>query len=162
MGSTLPKMKLQIAEATGIEFYTYTSDWIGAVPYVFDTMNFCISFVDTWTALSMLQEWKCSKNDIEYFVPGEHLYKLSGGLPQFIWGVFSALPKKLSLDKIVVTPNFSIFRNPDLWKANVDSYYIKESIFEIVAFDSSYFLLQTEDKQVFESFRKSFKNARVV
>lgn len=76
---------------------------------------------------------------------------------QIIWGIISAVPKGINLDKNFIS-NLSA-EHEKVWKP--DKFLIDESFLEIVAFDSGYTIIKFKDEKFSKSFREYFKEEAI-
>ncbi|NVP24314.1 MULTISPECIES: hypothetical protein [Treponema] len=153
-------MKTIIYKTPEIDFYTYLNDWLPFVCEDPSKYNFALTEVETNCEQYLLDEWKVQKKTIEYWIPGTELERLSKKTKiQFIWAVFSAIPKKYSIEDLSVDNNFYIDGNSNICE-DVNTKYIDESIFEIIAFDSSFFIIQSDDNEIHNRFKEKYENAK--
>jgi hypothetical protein len=154
-------MKTMVYAVPEIEFYTYVEDWLPILCDEPSNYNFALAEVETSYEKYLLNEWKVEKSSIEYWIPGNELYALEKRAHlQFIWAVFSAIKKKeYRIDDLNVDNNFYIDGNRNI-TLNNETKYIKESDFEIIAFDSSFFVLQSDNIEFHNRIREKYKKAR--
>ncbi|WP_426479424.1 hypothetical protein ACP3T3_08275 [Chryseobacterium sp. CBSDS_008] len=84
----------------------------------------------------------------------EQLYKSS---PQIIWGIISAVPNNLKPDTSFIS-NLSA-EDSLVWEPN--HFFIKESILEIIAFDSGYTIVKFKEKNLSDKFKEHFQEQLV-
>lgn len=77
---------------------------------------------------------------------------------QWIWAVFSAFEKNVTLDEILQYPLPYADGNPDLWKSPLTIQHPLAQI-EIVAFDSSLTLFLANDSTLTNRFRIAFPDS---
>lgn len=93
------------------------------------------------------------------FISGLELTKIieEEGI-QWIWGVFSAFSKNISLDEILKYKLPYADMNKDLWKlpSRIQN---PLATFEIVAFDGSLTLIFSKEKEIVDNFLNYFKES---
>lgn len=102
--------------------------------------------------------------DIEtYFLEDDYLFLSTNELldlikknndPQWIWGVFSAIPKKCSKEE-VLKHNFPFaFENKDLWKKAIIQHPLAD--IEIISYDSSFFTIVSKNDKYIDMLKKTY------
>lgn len=84
----------------------------------------------------------------------EQLYNTN---PQIIWGIISAVPDNINPDTSIISTLSA--EDTSVWEPN--HFLIKESILEIVAFDSGYTIIKFKDKGVSDKFKEYFQEQAV-
>jgi hypothetical protein len=95
---------------------------------------------------------------VDQWLTGEELHRLINEHEiQFIWGVFSAVPKGLRCD--VDNPPFAD-GNPKYWEPPECKPQLKGALFEIVSWDSGATILVGVDAQAGANFVKAYSDAK--
>lgn len=102
--------------------------------------------------------------DIEtYFLDDEYLFLSTDELleliesnndPQWIWGVFSAIPNKYSKEE-ALKYNFPFANNHrDLWKKAIIQHPLAD--IEIISYDSSFFTIVSKNDKYIDMLKKTY------
>ena len=102
--------------------------------------------------------------DIEtYFLDNEYLFLSTKELldlieknndPQWIWGVFSAIPKKYSKEEVLKYDYPYANGHKALWKKAIIQHPLAD--IEIISFDSSFLTIVSKNNEYIDMLRKSF------
>ena len=106
--------------------------------------------------------------DIEtYFLDNDYLFLSTKELfdlieknndPQWIWGVFSAIPNKYSKEE-VLKYDFPFANNHrDLWKAAIIQHPLAD--IEIISYDSSFLTIVSKSDKYIDMLRKTFSSLK--
>ena len=102
-----------------------------------------------------------SENDYLFLSTDELITMLEKEDFQWIWGVFSAIPKKYTKDEVLKYEFPFADGNYDIYKEDI--YVIQHPLadIEIVAFDSSCVQIVAKDDGIADKFKELYKNAKV-
>lgn len=106
--------------------------------------------------------------DIEtYFLDDDYLFLSTDELidiieknsdPQWIWGVFSAIPKKYSKEEVLKYDFPFACDNRSLWKEAIIQHPLAD--IEIVSYDSSFLTIVSKSDKYVDMLRKNFSSLR--
>lgn len=99
-------------------------------------------------------------DDDYLFLPTKELLDLieKNNDPQWIWGVFSAIPKKYSKEE-VLKYDFPFANNHrDLWKKAIIQHPLAD--IEIISYDSSFLTIVSKSDKYIDMLRKTFPSLK--
>jgi hypothetical protein len=125
------------------------SSWLDVTEF-----NWLMSDIDVVTFSNEKLNYEFQKN--YSVISSENFKKIIETNIQIIWGVISAVKKNEmpTFDQV----NFPYVEgNDDVWKNN--KFQVKNSIFEITAWDSSYTIIKFKDQELSQKFKSHFDEA---
>ncbi len=136
----------------GEKYYTYFTQLFLEVPDLHTKYNWLISDVECNI------NW-CNKEQIEencYWFEGEELLTLLKTREiQWIWGVFSGIPKEIPFSDIQIKHVPYANGNPDIWRKPITIQYSLAEV-ELIAWDSTLTVFIGKSKSLIEKIRKIY------
>ena len=97
----------------------------------------------------------CGRNTWYNWMSGEELEKAAHDVIQWFWGVFSAFDPDVTEKEAVSAPIPYSDMNEKLWKLPLRMQNPKSKV-EIVAFDCSFCMIYTTEKEIYDRFREAY------
>ena len=110
----------------------------------------------------LITDWNCyayppeMQNDSEWKT-GPELMEMLNHLPgvQWVWGVFSGFEPHITREQVMQYPTPYADENAGFWTNPLTLQHPLATV-EIVAFDSSFVLILSKEKKVYDAFRAAF------
>lgn len=102
-----------------------------------------------------------SENDYLFLSTDELITMLEKNDFQWIWGVFSAIPKNFTKEEVLKYELPFADGNYDIYKEDIFVIQHPLADIEIVAFDSSCVQIVAKDEEIANKFKDLYKNAKV-
>ncbi|WP_136669326.1 hypothetical protein [Flavobacterium sp. H122] len=133
-----------------IKFHTNLSETLKPILENIENYNWFLCDLDFMSDKSLPINF-----DEDYFkLNNEEFLKIVNSETQIIWGVISAIPKNIEIDE----NNLPFVEGNELiWKN--DNFQVKNSVIEIIAFDSSYTIVKFKNHILSEKFKAYFDDA---
>lgn len=135
-------------------FYTNFADVFEKLEGVQNDYNWLVTEAQI-TASRTPDTLELIEDNKHIWLDGKEMTKAVSDVTQWIWGVLSGFDNSVSEEDALKSPLPWADCNSELWKLPLKMQNPLAKI-EMIAFDSTYLLLYTMDKSLYERFRKAY------
>ena len=150
---------LVIENAKNIDYYNMDTI-LNVIKYVIPDYNWLITDVECHTDFGLFQYNENPFGCDTYFIDGENILDYLTNI-EFIWGVFSAIPKNSKLNKSELLEICEPFANgnEELWEPSKTIQH-KLAEIEIDCIDCSLTIIKAKDESIINRFSSIITNAK--
>ena len=147
-----------VKESKRIKWYTDMNDVFTAINNRQIDYNWLITDIEC----NKYNELYNDQKEDTIFITGKELTRILNESPpiQFIWGVFSGIPKEIPVDIKNLKNVPYADGNSDIWNNNNLKIQHPDAVIEIICWDSSLFILLTENDEIGNAFKNYYMEAK--
>lgn len=143
------------------EYYTYMLKLLNAIGGRSLKYNWLITNIEAYPQDNGELDKLIRENDYLFLSTDELISMLEKNDFQWIWGVFSAIPKEYTKEEVLKYELPFVDGNYDIYKEDIFVIQHPLADIEIVAEDSSSVFIVSKDDDIAEKFKDLYKNVKV-